>query len=57
VEAGTELGIRLWAAGVKAPIVHFIAQLRPDLSTPVGSFGIANDDEELVALVLLATGR
>jgi CheY-like chemotaxis protein len=56
-EDGTELGIRLWAAGVKAPLIHYVGQMRPDLPGPVGSFGVTDDDDELVSLVLLATGR
>ncbi len=56
-EEGTELGIRLWAAGVRAPLVHYVGQVRPDLPGPVGSFGVTSDDDELVSLVLLATGR
>jgi CheY-like chemotaxis protein len=56
-EDGTELGIRLWAAGCRAPLVHYVGQMRPDLPGPVGSFGVTNDADELVSLVLLATGR
>ena len=56
-EDGTELGIRLWAAGVKAPLLHYVGQTQPDLPGPVGSMGVTNDDDELVSLVLLATGR
>lgn len=51
-EPGTSLGIRLKAAGVKLPIVFFVARLDPDRPLPVGAISLSNDMTAMLTAVL-----
>jgi CheY-like chemotaxis protein len=56
-EEGSDLGIRLAAAGVHVPLIHFVGVLEPDRPPPVGSVGVTNDADELLAMVRIAARR
>lgn len=51
-EPGTQLGIRLKAAGQDIPIVFFIARLDPKLALPAGAVHISNDMVAMLTCVL-----
>jgi hypothetical protein len=46
-------------AAPQAPVIFYVAELRPELRVPRGAFGITNDPEGLVHLVFdgLERGR
>ncbi len=56
-EPGTELGLRMWASGFRAPVVHFVASVEPDQPPPVGSVGVTSDEARLLELIHRAGGR
>jgi CheY-like chemotaxis protein len=56
-EDGSELGIRLVAAGVHVPLLHFVGRIDPDLPPPVGSLGVTNDPHELLTMIREAVRR
>ncbi len=56
-EPGTELGLRMWASGLRAPVVHFVASVDPGQPPPVGSLGVTNDPARLLELIHEAAGR
>lgn len=56
-EEGAELGIRLAAAGVHVPILHFVGRIEHGAPLPVGSIGITNDPNELLEMIRRAARR
>ncbi len=50
-EPGSELGLRMWASGFRAPVVHFVASEEPDQPPPVGSVGVTSDEARLLELI------
>jgi CheY-like chemotaxis protein len=55
-KAGLELIARAKAV-TQAPIIVYLGELRPELGTPGGAFGITNRPDELINLVLDALER
>jgi CheY-like chemotaxis protein len=55
-EPGSELGVRLWAAGRAIPVVHFVERVDVGAPPPVGSVGVTNDPNRLLELVHEALG-
>jgi CheY-like chemotaxis protein len=51
-EPGTQLGVRLKAAGLSVPIIFFIAQADPSRPPPVGGVLVTNDTVALLARLL-----
>ena len=50
-ERGTELGIRLAAAGVKVPIIYFVRRIEPDSPLPVGAIAVVKGRGALMDLI------
>jgi hypothetical protein len=42
---------------VHVPLIHFVGALEPDRPPPVGSVGVTNDADELLAMVRIAARR